>query len=155
MKGINCVLENLNIILLQNLFLPTWPAPFKPMAEATSILPTSFFKRFWDRPEGDEWAIDVYTAVDMGICGLLAYRSALNGNVPVKVPNLRNKEERDAFRNDDACTNPKVAGDQLLPCIPGGNPEISDEVYHRVRRFGWTEKTLSDCLIPRRDEAIF
>lgn len=97
-----------------------------------------FLQKILGRPEGDEWAIDVYTAVDMGICGILAYRSALNGNIPVRVPNLRNKEERDAYRNDNACTNPKIAGDQLLPCQPGGNPEIPDKVYERVRSL-WLE----------------
>ena len=66
-------------------------------------------------PDG-EWAIDVYQAVDMGICGILAHRSILAGNQPIRVPNLRNKEERDAYRNDHACTNPRVAGDQVVPC---------------------------------------
>ena len=51
----------------------------------------------------------------MTIVGILAYRSELNGGAPVQIPNLRNAAERDAFRNDHACTNPAVAGDQLLP----------------------------------------
>ena len=33
--------------------------------------------------------------------GILAYRSILNGNAPQVVPNLRLKEERDKYRNDD------------------------------------------------------
>lgn len=93
-----------------------------------------FLQKILGRPDGIEYSIDVYTAVDMGICGILAYRSILNGNAPIKVPNLRNKEERDAFRNDNACTNPKVAGDQLLPTCSTGTPEISDEVYERVHQ---------------------
>lgn len=56
----------------------------------------------------------------MGICGLLAYRSALNGNIPVRVPDLRDPKERDAYRNDHACTTPEVAGDQLLPVTSHG-----------------------------------
>ena len=74
----------------------------------------------------------------MGICGILAYRSILGGNIPVKVPNLRNPEERDAWRNDNACTNPAVAGDQLLPVSSYPDPGIPDEVYDRVRRL-WLE----------------
>lgn len=74
-----------------------------------------FIEKILGKPDG-KWAIDVYQAVDMGICGILAFRSILNGNQPVKVPNLRNPAERDAYRNDRACTDPKVAGDQLLPC---------------------------------------
>lgn len=86
--------------------------------------------------EGGKWSIDVYMAVDMGICGILAYRSALGGNIPIAVPNLRNREERDAYRNDHACTTPSVAGDQLLP--PTSHSEcirdIPDEVYDNVRQ---------------------
>ena len=60
--------------------------------------------------------------------------------MPVKVPNLRNPEERNAYRADIACTDPKVAGDQLLPCLPGGSMEYPDEVYEAVRN-QWIERT--------------
>ena len=70
----------------------------------------------------------------MGICGILAFRSVLNHNEPVKVPNLRNKEERDAWRNDRACTNPAVAGDQVIPCSSYGEKVVSDEVYEAMRK---------------------
>ncbi len=93
-----------------------------------------FLQKILGRPEGEKYSIDVYTAVDMGICGILAYRSILNGNLPVKVPNLRIKEEREAYRNDHACTNPVVAGDQILPNYHTGNFAIPDAVYEKVRR---------------------
>jgi len=89
-----------------------------------------FIEKILGRPQG-EWAIDVYTAVDMGICGLLAYKSILDGNVPVKVPNLRNKEERDAYRNDHACTTPWVAGDQLLPRSSHPYEPVPESTYRR------------------------
>ncbi len=92
-----------------------------------------FIEKILGRPDG-EWSIDVYTAVDMGICGILGYRSVLNGNAPMDVPNLRNPEERDAWRNDNACTTPEVAGDQLLPRSSHGEPDFSDEVYASVRQ---------------------
>ena len=97
-----------------------------------------FIEKILGRPNG-AWSIDVYTAVDMGICGLLAHRSLLGGNIPMEVPNLRNKEERDAWRNDNACTNPEVAGDQLLPAssYPLDEP-IPDSVYDYVRQL-WLE----------------
>lgn len=86
----------------------------------------------------------MYTAVDMGICGILAYRSILNGNMPVKVPNLRNKEERDAFRNDHACTNPEVAGDQLLPVTTlYDTNSVPDEVFEHTRQL-WLEGRLAE-----------
>lgn len=84
---------------------------------------------------GDDSAdiIDVYEAMDMGLVGLFGYRSVLNGGIPVKIPNLRNKEERDAYRNDTACTDPKVAGDQLLPTFSLGTPQIPAEVYAAMK----------------------
>ena len=87
-----------------------------------------------------KYSIDVYTAVDMGICGILAYRSVLNGGAPMDIPNLRNPAERDAWRSDNACTNPAVAGNQLLPCYPGGDKTYPDAVYENVRRMWLAEK---------------
>ena len=90
---------------------------------------------FVEKLRGNEEAdtIDVYEALDMFLPGMFAYRSILQGNIPVAIPNLRDKEEREKWRNDTACTDPKVAGDQLLPCRPGGNPEIAQEIYDRQK----------------------
>lgn len=92
-----------------------------------------FLEKILGRPDGMKWSIDVYKAVDMGICGILAYRSVLNGNTPIKVPDLRDPSQRDEWRNDNACTTPEVAGDQLLPKTSFPIKEISDEVYDYVR----------------------
>ncbi len=83
---------------------------------------------------GDENAdiIDVYEAMDSFLPGLFAYFSILKGNVPMAIPNLRNREERDQYRNDTRCTDPKVAGDQLLPTFSKGTPKIPKEVYQRM-----------------------
>ena len=51
----------------------------------------------------------------MCICGILAYRSILNDNKSMKIPDLRDPAERDQYRNDHACTFEYEAGDQLLP----------------------------------------
>ncbi|MGI6316591.1 MAG: Gfo/Idh/MocA family protein [Christensenellales bacterium] len=94
-----------------------------------------FVQKILGRPLG-KWAIDVYQAVSMGICGILAYRSCLNGSVPVDVPDLRDPAQRDAWRNDNACTTPEVAGDQLLPRFPEepNLPPVPDEAFDRIRR---------------------
>ncbi len=92
-----------------------------------------FIQRILGRPDGD-YSIDVYTAADMGLCGILAYRSILAGNKPMQIPNFRNKEERDAWRDDNACTNPKIAGDKLLPKSSYKLPEISEEIYANVKK---------------------
>ena len=75
----------------------------------------------------------MYEALDMGLLGLLAYRSILNGGAPVEVPNFRDKAVREQYRNDTACTDPEVAGDQLIPAYSKGNPYISPEVYANMK----------------------
>ncbi len=115
----------------------------------SDFYPTHFFiEKILGREDG-KWAIDVYTAVDMGICGLLAYQSVLKGNIPIDVPNLRNKEERDAWRNDNACTTPEVAGDQLQPRTSHNYIPVADEAYDFVRNL-W-EKGTTAGQIPKSD----
>lgn len=93
-------------------------------------------KHFISRLQGDETAetIDIYEALDMALPGIFAFRSILNGNIPMRIPNFRNKEERDAYRNDTACTIKEAAGDQLLPNSSIGTPEIPAEVYEEMRK---------------------
>jgi len=69
----------------------------------------------------------------MCIPGTLGYVSIAEGNKPIRLPNLRNPEERDAYRNDTRCTFPEIAGDQWIPNNLYGDPEIPDEVFERVR----------------------
>ena len=96
----------------------------------------NFIEKLRGNPNTD--TIDVYEALDMFLPGLFAYRSILEGGVSLDIPNLRNKEEREKWRNDTACTDPKVAGDMLLPTCKTGTPDIPDEVYDRVRE-KWEE----------------
>ena len=91
-----------------------------------------FVEKLRGNPDAD--IIDVYEALDMFLPGMFAFRSILSGSVPMCIPNLRNKDERDTWRNDTACSDPKAAKDMLLPTRKGGTPEISDEVYEKVRR---------------------
>ena len=89
------------------------------------------------RPDGEE-AIDVYQALDMGVPGILAYRSIVNGNVPIPVPDFRKKEDREEYRHDRWCTNPEKSGGDLAPYCSFGTPDISHSVYEEVRR-RWQE----------------
>ena len=95
------------------------------------IILSEFVKRI----SGDENAdiIDVYEALDMFLPGMFAYRSVLQGGVSLEIPDLRNKEIRDQYRSDTMCTDPKVAGDMLIPSFSEGNPNIPDEVYDKMR----------------------
>ncbi len=75
--------------------------------------------------------VDVYEAMDMFLPGMFAYYSALEGGKPMEIPNLRNKEERDKWRNDRRCTDPKNPENEILPSYSKGNPEIPAENYER------------------------
>ncbi len=77
--------------------------------------------------------IDIYEALDMFLPGLFAYFSVLDGGVPQIIPNLREKSERDKYRNDTRCCDEEVAGDMLIPAYSKCEIEIPDEVYSLVR----------------------
>lgn len=87
----------------------------------------------------DADTIDVYEALDMFLPGMFAYRSILKGGIPMEIPNLRNKEEREKYRNDTMCTDSKVAGEMYVPPFSKGIPEIGDEVYRTVKE-KWMRK---------------
>jgi predicted dehydrogenase len=77
--------------------------------------------------------IDIYEALDMFLPGLFAYRSILNHNQPIDIPNFRDPQVRERYRFDNACTDPKVAGDQLLPCQASGDPDIDPSIYSTLK----------------------
>lgn len=90
----------------------------------------NFVEKIKGNPEAD--TIDVYEALDMFLPGMFAYRSILKGGIPMDIPNLRDKAEREKWRNDTACTDKKTAGDMLLPVFSKGTPEIDQSVYDRM-----------------------
>ena len=100
---------------------------------------------FIEKLRGEENAdiIDVYEALDMFLPGMFAYRSVLNGGIPMEIPNLRNKEEREKWRNDTACTDEAVAGDQLLPTFSKGTPVIDDAIYEEQKKL-WKKELESN-----------
>lgn len=92
-----------------------------------------FIQQLLGDEESARRCIDVYQALDMTIPGILAYRSILNGNAPLEVPNLRLKTERDKYRNDRFCTFKESAGDMYVS-NSAKNMYISDDVYKEVER---------------------
>ena len=86
------------------------------------------------RGNKDADIIDVYEAMDMFLPGMFAYRSILKGGIPMEIPNLRDKAVREQYRNDTMCTDPKVAGDMLMPTFSKGTPEIDDKVYEMMKK---------------------
>ena len=78
--------------------------------------------------------VDVYEAMDMFLPGHFGYLSAMNNNQSYDIPDLRDKAEREKWRNDTECTAAKVAGDMLVPSYSKGNPEIPAEVYENLKK---------------------
>ena len=83
-------------------------------------------------PDAD--AIDVYEAMDMHLPGLFAHRSLLSGGIPMDIPDLRDKAERDKWRNDTTCAIAEAAGDMLVPAYSKGDIPIPQEIYDRRRK---------------------
>lgn len=98
-----------------------------------------FIERILGNADAD--IIDVYEAIDMFLPGMFAYRSILNGGIPMEIPNLRIKAIREQWRNDTTCTDPKVAGNMLIPTFSKGTPNIDDSVYEHIKEL-WK----ADCL---------
>lgn len=73
--------------------------------------------------------VDIYEALDMFLPGMFAYFSVLEGGRQLDIPNLRNPEDRDKWRNDTRCTDPAVAGAMLIPSYSKGNPDIPQKNY--------------------------
>lgn len=90
-----------------------------------------FVEKILGNPDAD--IIDVYEALDMFLPGMFAYRSVLKGGIPMEVPDLRDRKARDAWREDTLCTDPKAAGDMLVPSFSKGNPDIPDAVYSHMK----------------------
>ena len=93
--------------------------------------------------------IDVYEAMDMFLPGMFAYRSILAGGIPMQIPDLRDPAQREQWRNDTACTDPKVAGDMLLPTFSLGTPDIDDGVYEHMKAL-WDAQCQDDSSNYRR-----
>lgn len=96
-----------------------------------------FVEKIKGNPDAD--IIDIYEALDMFLPGMFAYHSILDGGAAKEIPNLRDKGIRELWRNDTACTDPKVAGDMLLPTFSKGTPEIDDSVYDYMKKL-WDDE---------------
>lgn len=87
-----------------------------------------------DRP-GKEYAIDVYRALDMTLPGTLGYRSIWEGNIPLDVPDFRDRAARERYRNDHWCCDPKMAGPgQPASSSSHGTVEVPDTVYEQQQQ---------------------
>jgi len=76
--------------------------------------------------------IDAFRATDMSMPGLLAYRSIVDGNVPYDVPDLREKADRDRWRDDHWGVGPLHGAAGVAPrSCSYPVDEIPDETFHQ------------------------
>lgn len=88
-----------------------------------------FLESILDRP-GKAYTIDVYQALDMTLPGTLGYRSIVEGNIPLTVPDMRDKAVREQYRHDNWSVDPKKAGlGQPTNSCSFGPVEIPDTLY--------------------------
>ncbi len=73
--------------------------------------------------------IDVYMAMDMTLPGILAYRSALDNNISVEVPDFRREEVRKKYENDDWSPDPKDKKKGQSPPSVLGEIKMPDSVF--------------------------
>jgi predicted dehydrogenase len=76
---------------------------------------------------GEAPYLDVYRGVAMSACGILGWRSALQGSAPVPVPDFRDEAQRTAFENDHWSPDPTRAGAERPPCSILGEHSASGE----------------------------
>lgn len=92
-----------------------------------------FLEKLLGREDG-KYSIDIYHGLDMALPGIFANRSILNGNQPIEFPDFRDPAQREAYRNDHACTDPKIAGDAVIPCSSFPVEPTSEEVMVKVKQ---------------------
>ena len=91
-----------------------------------------FLEKLLGREDG-RYSIDVYQGLDMSLPGIFAHRSILSGNQPIQFPDFRDPAQREAFRHDNACVDPEIAGDQVVPSSSFASGNIPNEVYERAK----------------------
>ncbi len=79
--------------------------------------------------------IDVYLGLDMTLPGILGFRSAYEGNIPLEMPDLRDESTRRRYEHDHWSPDPADAGPgQPKSSSAHGIVETPPEVYEEQRR---------------------
>ncbi len=108
--------------------------PAAVMADADLFELWCFVESLEGNPVAKEYSIDVYSALNMSLPGLLAYRSILAGGVPVAIPDMSSAADRELYRTDRKCTDPAADPEDRLPSCSKGEIEQPDSVYELESR---------------------
>jgi len=125
---------------VETVYLPDFPVHHQE-ATQTGHGGGDFFTRYHFAQAirtGEQPYLNVYRAVDMSICGILAYRSALADSAPVDVPDFRQESERRKYEDDTWSPDPARRGPgQPLPSVLG-DIQPTDEAVTFARQV-WKE----------------
>ena len=111
-------------------FTPVPGIPENIMDNAEALEIWCFLGAVEGNPVALEYGVDVYSALEMSLPGLYAYRSILDGNKPMEIPNIRSASGLEQMCGDKRCTDPKTAqGKNLLPSYAHGEIMQPDSVY--------------------------
>ncbi len=78
--------------------------------------------------------IDIYKAMDMTLPGIIGYKSALSGNLPLEIPDFRKESVRKKYEKDNWSPDPKdkkLGKNQPPPSILG-DIKIKKEIYDMI-----------------------
>ena len=89
--------------------------------------------------------LDVYSAVDMTVIGIQGYRSILNGNASMEIPDFRESAMREKYRHDHWNHDPaRYAPGMALPSVRGKiNPSEEAKKLFATERAAYEERLKS------------
>ena len=82
---------------------PQWPE-LGELADSCGHGGGDFWELYYFAREvltGEPGPWGIYAACDVTLAGIMAVRSSQNGGIPVEIPDFRNKEVREKYRNDN------------------------------------------------------
>ena len=121
-------------------FLPQWPSNQKLVEEfGHSGADFWVIHHFLEAIRKQEQPfLDVYRSVAMSSVGLLAWRSALQMGQPVSVPDFRDSEARNDYKDDHLQAGPNVPEEIRVPSSIRGDFKIDPIVLERAQTY-WND----------------
>ena len=94
-----------------------------------------FIQTILGNPDARKYVIDVYQALNMSCVGTLAYHSILSQSSPITIPDFRDSQQRECWRDHNWSTDPAISKeDDLLPSHHSDHTEIPCEVYEKIAK---------------------
>lgn len=110
-------------------YMPEFPEPFREAAGTGHGGADYFCSYYFAKAirEGSPPLIDVYKGIDMTSVGILGYRSALQGGIPLEVPDFRDRAVRETYRGDDWNPDPARCREGMPFSSVLGDIPVADE----------------------------